>query len=75
MRATPTLTTTGTASNYGVYSADIVTACSTVPTFGSANPQTVNIGADVSSGLTTGRGGSLLANNNNTAYLYFGAEL
>jgi hypothetical protein len=41
MRATPTLTTTGTASNYGVYHAQTVTACSVAPSIGSGNPQTV----------------------------------
>jgi hypothetical protein len=75
MRVTPTLTGTGTASNYGVYSAGSVTACSGNPIIASGNPQTVCVTAAVSSGLTAGRGATLLANNNNTAYLYFGAEL
>jgi hypothetical protein len=75
MRATPTLTTTGTASNYGVYHAQTVTACSVAPSIGSGNPQTVCVVASVASGLTAGRGSTLLANNNNTAYLYYGAEL
>jgi hypothetical protein len=75
MRATPTITGTGTASNYGVYSGGTVYTCSANPVIASANPQTICVHADVSSGLTTGRGGCLLANNNNTAYLYFGAEL
>jgi hypothetical protein len=75
MRATPTLTGTGTASNYAVFSGGTVTSCSTNPVIASGNPQTICVTADVSSGLTTGRGGCFLANNNNTAYFYFGAEL
>jgi hypothetical protein len=75
MRATPTLTGTGTASNYAVFSGGTVTSCSTNPVIASGNPQTICVSADVSSGLTTGRGGCFLANNNNTAYFYFGAEL
>ena len=75
MRATPTLTGTGTASNYAIYSGGTVYTCSANPVIASANPQTVCVVAYVSSGLTIGTGGALLANNNNTAYLYFGAEL
>jgi hypothetical protein len=75
MRVTPTLTTTGTASNYAVYHAGTITPCSTVPSIPSGNPQTVVVLAVVSSGLSAGRGATLLANNNNTAYLYYGAEL
>ena len=75
MRVTPTLTTTGTASNYAIYHAGTITACSAVPTLPSGNPQTVVVLASVASGLTAGRGAQIMANNNNTAYLYYGAEL
>jgi hypothetical protein len=75
MRATPVLTTTGTASNYAIYSRAVITACNAVPTIDAGNPQTIVLAATVASGLTTGSAAQLLANNNNTAYLYFGAEL
>ena len=75
MRVTPTLTTTGTASNYAIYSRGSITACSAVPTIDAGNPQTIVLNSTVASGLTTGSFGQLIANNNNTAYLYFGAEL
>ena len=76
MRATPTLTTTGTASNYGVYESDTVRAVSVAPTL-NANSSflTAAIGASVASGLGVGRASSLLSNNNNTSYLLFSAEL
>jgi hypothetical protein len=76
MRVTPTLTTTGTASNYAVYQGGVVTACSAVPTI-NANSSFLHatINGTVASGLTVGRAGSILSNNNNTSYLLFSAEL
>lgn len=78
MRTTPSLTTTGTASNYAVnHGADTVTACSAVPAInGAGNSKKVaSVDATVSSGLTAGAFGILLSNNNTTSYLLFTAEL
>ena len=76
MRVTPSLTTTGTASNYGIFHGGNVSTLSSIPTFGAdgSNNLTVSIGG-VSSGLTTGRAASLLSNNNQTSFLLFTAEL
>ena len=75
MRTYPSLNVTSTASNYGVYYlADI--ACNTVPTINpNSNPSVATIEASVAAGLTGG--GAVLgqANNNQTAYLGFSAEL
>jgi hypothetical protein len=76
MRVIPTVTTTGTASNYGVYSGGSITACSSVPTInGASSYLNATINATVASGLTVGRACALLSNNNNTSYLLFSAEL
>ncbi len=76
MRVTPTVTTTGTASNYGVYSGGAITACSSVPTVNASSSYlNATINAVVASGLTVGRACALLSNNNNTSYLLFSAEL
>ena len=77
MRTAPSLTTTGTASNYTINSGNssIFTATS-VPVV-AANATTVttaNIGTNAS-GLTAGQGALLIANNNSSAYLLFTAEL
>ena len=76
MRVTPTVTTTGTASNYAVYHGGSVTACSSVPTINLASSYLIaTMNALVASGLTVGRACALLSNNNNTSYLLFSAEL
>jgi hypothetical protein len=76
MRVTPTVTTTGTASNYGVYSGGATTACSSVPAINPGSSYlNATITASVASGLTLGRACTLLSNNNNTSYLLFSAEL
>ena len=75
MRTSPTITATSTALNYAVYSAGTVTGCNTAPIVNSGNPQTVCVTVTVASGLTAGRGATIIANNNNSAFLYFGAEL
>jgi hypothetical protein len=74
MRAGPTLTTTGTAANYAVYSAGVVFTCTSVPAIGVTSPLTTNI-AWTTTGLTIGRACALLSNNNNTSYLILSAEL
>jgi len=77
MRVTPSLTTTGTAGNYCVYSRAAVTALSVVPTLGGdgASPYIGNINGTVGGGLTQGSAGALMSNNNNTSFLLFSAEL
>jgi hypothetical protein len=75
MRSTPSLTTTGTASNYAVYSANAITACSVVPAVASYTTNGIEIICTVASGLTAGRAFSFISNNNNTAYLLFTSEL
>jgi hypothetical protein len=76
MRTTPSLTTTGTASNYSIYSANVITACSAVPSINAtSNKLTAHMNWTVASGLTAGRAAQCVANANNTAYLLFTAEL
>ena len=75
MRANPSLTTTGTASNYAIYSAGAITAVSSISMIGAISVQTGLVNASVASGLTAGRETTLMANNNKTAYLLFTAEL
>ena len=76
MRTRPSLTTTGTAANYGVYTGDTVIACSTVPTIsGGCSSFRGLINSVVASGFTVGRVGQVLSNNNTTSYLIFNAEL
>jgi hypothetical protein len=74
MRTSPTLTTTGTASNYTVYSAGSLSTCTSVPAIGTSSPLTIQI-TWATTGLTLGRACALLSNNNNTSYLIFSAEL
>ena len=77
MRVTPTLTTTGTASNYAVIHTGGTTACSAVPAIGGDGSSrfSVNLEASVASGLTSGQGSQLMSNNNQTSYLLFASEL
>ena len=76
MRVTPTIDTTGTAANYGVYEAGSVKTCTAIPVLSSS--QSTNKIAEVyftTNSLTAGRGAACLANNNNTVYLGYNAEL
>ena len=77
MRTTPSLTTTGTASNYAVTHTGGNTACSTVPAIGGDGSSRfqVNLEVNVASGLTSGQGSQLMSNNNQTSFLLFSAEL
>jgi len=77
MRTTPTLTTTGTASNYAVNHTGANTACSTVPAIGGDGSSRfqVNLEVNVASGLTSGQASQLMSNANQTSYLLFSAEL
>ena len=78
MRVQPTLTTTGTASNYAInHGSDSVTACNAVPTLAPAgsNTKIINLNATVASGLTAGGFGNLLSNATTSSYLLITAEL
>jgi hypothetical protein len=78
MRATPSLTTTGTATNYAIYNgAGVVSICNAVPVIGSLGTTTevADVQASVASGLTVGQGAILLSNNTANSYLLFTAEL
>ena len=77
MRTTPTLEQTGTASNYGLYEADSVHACSSVPSINSAHcsPSNFNIIFTSSGNLASGNAAEALNNNNTIGYLAFAAEL
>jgi hypothetical protein len=77
MRTTPTLEQTGTASNYALYEADSVHACSGVPAINSAHcsPSNFNVTFTSSGNLASGNAAEAINNNNTTSYLAFSAEL
>tara|TARA_R100000329_G_scaffold25123_1_gene23747 strand:- start:587 stop:1696 length:1110 start_codon:yes stop_codon:yes gene_type:complete len=77
MRTTPTLEQTGTASNYALYEADSVHACSSVPAINSAHsgPSNFNITFTSAGNLASGNAAEAINNNNTTSYLAFAAEL
>lgn len=78
MRTAPSsIDVTATASNYAFYGATVVSALTSVPVFASANSSIYAQGVSFRStgAATVGRAYQLLANNNNTAYIGFSAEL
>ena len=77
MRTTPTLEQTGTASDYALYEADAVHACSNVPAINSAQTSHTqfNVTFTSASNLASGNAAEALNNNSGTAYLAFVAEL
>ena len=77
MRVVPTsVDTSGTGSHYAVYSANVITPCSIVPSLkASSLPGILVVDASVASGLTSGRAGQLISNNTTSGYLGFSAEL
>jgi hypothetical protein len=77
MRTNPSLTTTATASNYGIYSAGGVFVCSTLPVIdgNSDSPLVSTVSASSASAFTSTAGGSIISNNNATSYMLFTAEL
>jgi len=77
MRTNPSLTVTSTASNYAIYVAGGVNACSTVPALDSAsdNPSVCTVNANTAGSFSSSAGGSILSNNNTTSYMLFTAEL
>ena len=75
MRTVPTLTTTGTASDYRIR-ANVAFVCTSVPTLFHPGILTTEVNLVVSGGgMTVGRAITLDANNNVNAYLAFSAEL
>lgn len=78
MRTAPnSIDTTGTASNYAIYGAGVVTACTSIPVFGSSNSNLLTQGVSfrATGAATVGRAYQMLANNNNVAYIGYSAEL
>ena len=76
MRTTPSLTTTGTPAHYGIFTVNTVLTATSLPTIGTNGSN--NSGANVltgTTGLVAGQGSMLIANNSNTAYLLWTAEL
>ena len=72
-RAAPTLTTTGTAADYQVYST-AVTACNAAPTLGEGSQFNSRLNFITAGGLTGGQVSVCMGANTN-AYLLFSAEL
>jgi hypothetical protein len=77
MRDVPALETTGTDSNYAIYEADAVHACTSIPAINSVgtNSKHFNITFVSSSNLASGNAAEVLANNNADAFLAFQSEL
>jgi len=75
MRATPSLSTNGTASNYSVLDAGTDVACTSVTLDPQSQFNVFDVRFIVASGLTAGRGVALRSNNNTTTYLGFSSEL
>ena len=78
MRTTPSVTTTGTASNYAINtSSGTLNACNAVPsinTFGS-NAEIISMQPTTAAGMTAGQACHLISNNNSVAQLTYTAEL
>jgi hypothetical protein len=75
MRASPSLTTSGTASNYRLYIGGAFTTCTSGPAIDQSCPYSSNLSYNVASGLTNGQGGCAAANGSTSAILGFSAEL
>jgi hypothetical protein len=77
MRASPSLETTGTASNYSLYDSDNVIALTSIAIEGGGNYSNniIVIDAVVSSGLTDGGSSQLLNSNSTTGFLALSSEL
>ncbi len=75
LRGNPTLTTTGTASDYGIRWANVnFTVCSAVPTIVGPSVNSARVDCTVASGLTVGYGAQLGDNSTGT-WLGFNSEL
>ena len=75
LRGNPTLTTTGTASDYAIRWANVnFTVCSAVPTIVNPSVNSARVDCTVASGLTVGYG-SQLSDNATGTWLGFNSEL
>lgn len=76
MRAAPTLTALGTASNYDVFAGNSAgNTISSLPTLSNASPTTCQISANLGTASTVGFGAELQGNNAGTPQLIYSAEL
>jgi hypothetical protein len=75
LRTTPTLETSGTASNYRVNTAGTGFTCSAVPVIDQTSTDIIALNATVASGLTVGNAGILIAISGGTSILAFSSEL
>jgi len=75
LRTTPTLETSGTASNYKINTAGTAITCSSVPVIDQTSTEIIALNSTVASGLTAGNAGILAANSGTTSILAFSAEL
>jgi hypothetical protein len=74
MRTTPSLSTTGTASDYAVYALNSVKASNAVPSLGDSTVFNALL-SGVTASSTAGAAGTLLDNNAAGTFLGFSAEL
>ena len=79
MRSTPALETTGTASDYAIYSANAVDALTAISITNDSDAGTCNrsvaLNMTTAGGGVAGEGGTLLANNDTDNFLALDAEL
>jgi hypothetical protein len=78
MRTTPSLTTTGTASNYAILtSGGVANACNAVPSINTlgSSADVISMQPTTAAGMTAGQACHLVSNNTSAAYLIFNAEL
>jgi len=79
MRSTPALETTGTVSNYAIYSANAVDALTSISITNDSDAGTYNravaLVMTTAGGGVAGEGGTLLANNDEDNFLALDAEL
>jgi hypothetical protein len=74
MRTSPTLTTSGTATDYGGYQGSGQFTCSAIPTINASNIDVLLMNYTFSSGLTVGSA-SIMGSRTINGYLGFNAEL
>lgn len=74
MRASPTLTTSGTASHYGGYQGSTIFTSNAVPSIDTSNPDTPLLSHTFASGLTVGNA-SIMGARSTLGFFGFNAEL
>ena len=77
MRDTPTIETTGTASNYAVYEAGTVHTCTAVPSINAlgSDKNIANLISYSTGNFVAGNAAELISNNNASAYIACKSEL